>query len=209
MNTLSEIKELLKCNDINVLKVCEKFLDEKIEQERLRGELALRRANIILSTVSAFSAFLVFIAANILDKPAQISSLVILLYAALVLWISRSVWYCLKGIRTQSRYRIEAESIFYVQDKTEFEVLKELLSGKMWELQRSIQPNTERLFFIQRAQRSLVTFVALLIILGVVVMCQNYFCEADSFIVFLLSLILISFWLFGDWIIEKLGIWNH
>jgi hypothetical protein len=210
MKSIKDIRELLSTKDINVIRKCQEFVDERAHLERMRGESAERRANIILSTLGASSAFLVFMASDLLGDPVRVGWLVIILYAASALWISRSVWYCIKSIRTQSRYRVTEESIFEVQNKKEIDVIKDLLSGKIWELQHSIQPNTERLFYVQRAQRALIVFVGILLLLGVVVVTRNYLSiQPSSCVLFFISAFGVFFWFFGDYFFEKSGIWNH
>lgn len=210
MKSISAIREMLSSTDINVIRTCEKFVDEKADLERMRGESAERRANIILSTLGASSAFLVFMASNLLGDPDQVGWLTIILYAASALWVSRSVWYCIKSIRIQSRYRVTEESIFEFQDKEEIDAIKDLLSEKIWELQSSAQPNTERLFYVQRAQRALIVFVGILLLIGAVVILRNCLSiQPSSCVLFFVSAIGVTFWFFGDYIIEKSGIWNH
>lgn len=210
MKSIEQIKEMLSANDIKVIRLCQQFVNERADLERLRGESAERRANIILSTLGASSAFLVFVASNFLGDPEKVGWLVIILYAASALWVSRSVWYCIKSIRTQSRYRVTEKSIFEVQEKTEIEAAKDLLSGKIWELQQSVQPNTERLFYVQRAQRALVIFVGILLMIGFSVNVHSYYpIELAPCAVLLIVAVIFLFWIFGDRIIEKNGIWNH
>ncbi|HFT5240797.1 TPA: hypothetical protein ACGTP8_004542 [Yersinia enterocolitica] len=210
MRTIKDIRELLSSDDINTIRLCERFVDERANLERMRGDSAERRANIILSTLGASSAFLVFIASSLLAKPDNTGWLIIILYAASAMWVSRSVWYCIKSIRTQSRYRLTEESVFTVQEKSEIDAMKDLISGKIWELQYTIQPNTERLFYVQRAQRALIVFVAILLILGVVSVSRHFVpIQSNCCILFILSIVGVAFWFFGDYFIEKSGIWNH
>ncbi|MBL1376948.1 hypothetical protein [Zobellella iuensis] len=210
MKSISTIREMLSSDDINVVRKCQEFVDERASLERIRGESAERRANIILSTLGASSAFLVFMASNLLGDPEKVGWIAIILYAAAALWVSRSVWYCIKSIRTQSRYRLTEESVFEVQDKNEIDAIKDFLSGKIWELQCSVQPNTERLFYVQRAQRALIVFVGILLLLGVVVIVRNYLSiQPGPCVLFFVSALGVIFWFFGDYFIEKSGIWNH
>lgn len=210
MKSISTIREMLSSDDINVVRKCQEFVDDRASLERMRGESAERRANIILSTLGASSAFLVFMASNLLGDPEKVGWIAIILYAAAALWVSRSVWYCIKSIRTQSRYRLTEESVFEVQDKNEIDAIKDLLSGKIWELQCAVQPNTERLFYVQRAQRALIVFVGILLLLGVVVIVRNYLSiQPSPCVLFFVSALGVIFWFFGDYFIEKSGIWNH
>lgn len=209
MKSIEDIKALLSSNDIETLNLCDKFLDERTTQEKSRGDSAERRANMILGTLGASTALLVFIASNLLDDSETVDWLIVALYIAMSLWIARAVWYCIKCIQTQNRYRVSGETIFEVQDKSKEEALKELISGKLWELQRAIQPNTERLFYAQRAQTALVTFVLLLLFFGAAVINNVYFAiEPSMCFLFVLSTIGILFWFFGDRLIEKAGIWE-
>lgn len=210
MKSISTIREMLSSGDISVVRKCQEFVDERASLERMRGESAERRANIILSTLGASSAFLVFMASNLLGDPEKVEWIAIILYASAALWVSRSVWYCIKSIRTQSRYRLTEESVFEVQDKNEIDAIKDLLSGKIWELQCSVQPNTERLFYVQRAQRALIVFVGILLLLGVEVIVRNYLStQPGPCVLFFVSALGVIFWFFGDYFIEKSGIWNH
>ncbi len=208
--TISTIKKLLSSNDINVIKICQEFIDEKSEIERLRGEAAERRANIILSTLGASSAFLVFIASNFFNNSIKVDWILIVLYSFTSLWLFKSVWYCIKSIRSQSRFRLTEETIFEIQDKSEIEAAKELLSGKIWEYQCSIQPNTERHYYVQRAQRALLFFIVTLLILGVVIILQKYLSfQINTCFIWIFILISLFLYFFGDYLIEKAGIWNH
>jgi len=210
MKSIESIKNQLSTNDIEVIKKCQEFIDDRSQLERIRGESAERRANIILSTLGASSAFLVFMASNLLGDPDKVGWLVIILYAASALWLSRSVWYCVKSIRTQSRYRVTEDSVFEVQDKSEIDTAKLFLSGKIWELGCSVQPNTERLFYVQRAQRAFIVFVVILLLLGVVVISRDFLSINPSpCILLLISALIVIFWVLGDYLIERGGIWNH
>lgn len=210
MKSIEKINGMLSTNDINVIRLCQQFVNERTDLERMRGESAERRANIILSTLGASSAFLVFVASSLLGDPDEVGWLVIMLYSAAALWVSRSVWYCIKSIRTQSRYRVTEESIFEVQEKTEIEAAKDLLSGKVWELQQSVQPNTERLFYVQRAQRSLVIFVGILLMIGFSVNVHSYYpIELNPCSLIFVVALIVLFWLFGDDLIERNGMWSY
>jgi hypothetical protein len=209
MRSLKELREELSTSNIDVVRLCEKFVDERISQERMRGDAAERRANIILGTLGASTAFMIFIASVLLEKRDG-NSLVVLLYAAAALWVSRSVWYCIKTIRPQSRNRIDVKSLFNFQGKSEIDALKDIVSGKIWELQQSIQPNTERLFYAQRAQRALIIFVGILLLLGMAIMSQGYFTfHLRTCVLVIGSAIAVACLFFADYFIEKSGIWNH
>jgi hypothetical protein len=209
MKSISEIKKLISSDDVDVIELCQKFIDERSDLERLRGEAAERRANIILSTLGASSAFLVFIASIFLGKQFAGWPITIL-YTGSVLWLARSVWYCIKSIHTQNRFRLTDGVVFEVQGKSKIDTLKIILSGKIWELQRSIQPNTERLFYVQRAQRALIVSVGIMLILGGLVISRDLFSlQFNPYVLTTISVIGAVFWFFGDYFIEKAGIWKH
>lgn len=207
--TPTDLRKMLFASDINVIRQCDKFVDEKSNLERMRGDAAERRVNIILGTLGASTAFLTFIASGLLENPKG-NALIVLLYSAAALWVSRSVWYCVKSIRPQSRKRITVETVFEFQEKSEIDALKDIISGKIWELQQAIQPNTERLFYAQRAQRALIVFVGILLLLGVTVMVQKYVdFRISPYLLAFGSSVGVAFWFFGDYFIEKRGFWNH
>ena len=210
MKTIEEIKENLDSDDIAVLNLCNIFLDKRIERERLRAESAEKRASILLGIVGAASALLVFLSKNILSTSDSHINLIITFYIASVLWLFRTIWYSLKSIRTQNRYCIDLESIFEFQQKTKINALKAIISAKLWEYKQSVRPNTERLFYIQRAQRALVVFIGLLLMLGFIIIIDTEIIGKNEFcFICIFSTVLAVFWFFGYRLIEKLGIWDH
>lgn len=207
MKTIQEIKNRLHSNDINVLKLCEVFINSKLESEHLRGESAERRANILIGTMGAASAFLVFLAKN--SFSTKTGELITLIYCLAALWLARSLWYSMRSIRTQSRYKITSDIVFEVQEKPEIEALRTILASKVWELEKTIQPNTERLFYVQRGQRALITFVGLILLLGLVSSFKKYLeFGHDSCLALFIACMAILFWAFGDRLLEKTSIWN-
>lgn len=210
MKSIKEIRDRLTSENLDVLNMCDNFLNQKLEMERLRGESAEKRANIILGTVGASSAFLVFLAGVDLDTKGETASFAIIIYIASILWLTRAIWYSIKSIRTQNRYHVTEDSVFEFQEKSQIDTIKEIIAGKIWEYKYSVQPNTERLFYVQRAQRALVVFIGLLLLLGVVIISENKIkLEYVNCLKFAISFSAVIFWIFGDWLIEKKGIWNH
>lgn len=211
METIDEIKEKITSTNIEVLKACNEFLDQRIEKERLRGDAAERRANIILSIVGAASAILIFLAQKLppptIKEPSTILSS--LIYATSAIWLARAIWYSSKAIKTQSNMMLLAESIYEFQANDESVALKEILTGKLWELQRAVPPNTERLFYVQRAQRALTIFMGWLFFNGGILLLSE---KLSLYIVYIIGCLgaFAAFFLFffGDKIIEKKGIWK-
>lgn len=211
MDTIEQLKMKLSSSDNKVLYICDKFIDQRIEKERLRGAAAEQRANTLLSVVGAASAFLVFFSKSLPDTKDNTESvtLAIILFAFSALWLAKAAWYALKAINVQSRMSVTAESIFEVQEEDEIDAIKDLLAGKMWELSRAVQPNTERLFYVQRAQRALVVFIGLLLLEGIVLPFKNKLCFVDNpDTIYAFFSILFLFFIIGDNAIEKKGIWK-
>lgn len=210
MESIDNIQAKIDSEDIEVLKLCNKFLDDRVESERLRGESAERRASILLGVVGAISAFMVFLANDILGNGNKPHVFLVIIYTASALWLARSVWYSMKSLRSQNRYRLTIESIFGFQSGSDIEALKKIIAGKYWEHEQSVQPNTERLFYIQRAQRSIVVVAGFLLCFGALIIMGNQLKYLnDTCVSLLASFILLTYWLFGDWAVEKAGIWNH
>ena len=210
MDTLDGLKAKLTSENEDVLILCENYLDQRIEKERLRGESAEKRANIILTASGAASAFLVFFFDKLPDVTSRSNFIITFIYAASALWLARSVWYSIKSIHMQSRYLVQADSIFDFQGHTKREALKLIISSKLWELQYSIKPNSDRLFYVQRAQRALIVFIGWLLIEGLALSIKKFVTmPQDNCVLFMLVLPPILFFFFGDKVVEKRGIWNH
>ncbi len=211
MESIENITSRITSNDLDVLDTCGKFLDERLEKERQRGESAERRANMILGVVGAVTAFMVFLSENVLNKlNDEVAILGNVFYAASAIWLARAVWYSMRAIRSQSRYRVSAESVFEFQSGSIVVALQKMLAAKYWEHKHSVQPNTERLFFVQRAQRALVVVIGLILTLGFLLVIEEQFSgKYSNCISISIFLALLVFWFFGDWVIEKSGMWNH
>lgn len=205
----SELQQKVTSSDIEVLKISEKFLDEKIDSEYKRGESAEKRAGLIIGTLGACSAILVFFARNTLQSNES-DPLITAIYIFAALWLARAVWYANKSFKTQSRKQFTHHNIFSIQDKCEIEARKEILIGKIWEYEQVIQPNSERLFYIQRAQRALITFIGILLTLGATTSFNDLILESLKLcIVSTLSAIALIYWIIGDKVIETNGVWVY
>lgn len=210
METIENLKTKLTTDDHEVLDLCDNYLDQRIDKERLRGESAENRANIILTASGAASAFLVFFIDKLPDVTNSSNALTTLIYAASALWLAKSVWYSIKSIHMQSRMSVTADSIFEFQEHDKIAARKLIISSKLWELQHSVQPNTERLFYVQRAQRALIVFIGLLLLEGLTLSIKDLIQIAQNqCAIGVFTLLAIFFFFIGDKFIEKRGIWNH
>lgn len=210
METIESFKKKLTSESQEVLTLCGEFLDQRIEKERLRGESAENRANIILTASGAASAFLVFFSDKLPDVTSSNNALFTLIYAVSALWLLKSVWYSIKSISSQSRLQIVADNVFEFQKEDRLNAMKMIISSKLWELQNSIQPNSERLFYVQRAQRALIVFISLLLLEGLALLTKNIaIINQNKCLIIIFILLSVFSFFFGDKLIEKKGIWNY
>ncbi|QAR32693.1 hypothetical protein EP073_04500 [Geovibrio thiophilus] len=210
METIESLKKKLTSESQEVLTLCGEFLDQRIEKERLRGESAENRANIILTASGAASAFLVFFSDKLPDVTSSNNALFTLIYAVSALWLLKSVWYSIKSISSQSRLQIVADNVFEFQKEDRLNAMKMIISSKLWELQNSIQPNSERLFYVQRAQRALIVFISLLLLEGLALLTKNIaIINQNKCLIIIFILLSVFSFFFGDKLIEKKGIWNY
>jgi len=211
MMSINEIeRNLSNIKDLSVLCLLDGFIDRCYEMERLRGESAERRAHIILGAVGAISAFLVLIAGFVLDIAGGSYSLAMVISLSLVLWLARAIWYSMKTICAQSRERISVQTIFEFEGKTVSEVKRKVIAGKIWEHQRLVQPNSERHFYVQRSQRSMLVSIVLLLVLSLMIFLKGLFViNLEGYGVFVSIVVNVYFWLTLDRFIEESGIWNR
>lgn len=211
MMSIKEIeRKLSNIEDFSVLCLLDGFVDRCYEMERLRGESAERRADIILCAVGAISAFLVLIAGVVWDVAGGSYPLAMIISLFLVLWLSRAIWYSLKTICAQSRWRIKVEAVFEFEGKTVSEVKRKVIAGKIWEHQLSVQPNSERHFYVQRSQRSMLVSIVLLLLLSLMIFLKGFFViRLEGYGFFVSIVVNVYFWLTLDRFIEESGIWNH
>lgn len=206
MKSLREIELLLDGYDNEILDDCNEFLDGRIDKERSRGEAAEQRASIILGVVSAVSAILV--ASDIIGLLRNAKCFSIIIYVASIIWLLRAVFFAMKSIKNQVRYQVTPETIFDFKNMTPTDVKRQIVVGKYWEYQHNVQPNTEKLFCVQRSQRSLVVSISFLLTLGFFVMGNSIPESWDYYISLFLSFIIIMFWICGDYFFEKRDGWK-
>ncbi|MBB1489570.1 hypothetical protein [Oceanospirillum sediminis] len=212
---IDEIKSKLNSSDaeIEVLSLCEKFLDEKIEQENNRARLAEQRTSTLLNTLGASAAFLVFAGSELKKVSfsfADGSWFIIFLFSFSLLYIFRSVYYSIRSIQVGFIKRTTPESIFELQEKNKEEALKDVLAGKLWELKNIIHPNTTRLFYVQRAQRALVLFFSSLLLTSIFAILNKYgVLYSIQCALIVCAFLMIPFYFLVDKLIEKNNGWNH
>tara|TARA_B110000196_G_scaffold122424_1_gene106170 strand:+ start:2978 stop:3607 length:630 start_codon:yes stop_codon:yes gene_type:complete len=205
----SEIKGKINTDNITVLKICENFIDDRLEKENTRGESAERRANMVLGTVGAGTILMVFWSKNIILNDIPAGYFVMLLYITCSLLLVKAVWYSVKSSSVQSRFRVTHESLFEFSRMDEAQALKSLVAAKYYECSNAISPNSTRLFLVQRAQRALTSFFIGVLLLGAASIIDVDMIEPLSIALnSIFGVFLIIWFVFGDWCIERLGIWN-
>jgi membrane-associated HD superfamily phosphohydrolase len=206
----SEIEEKINSDDIKVLKICESFIDDRLEKENARGESAERRANMVLGTVGAGTILMVFWSKMIIvDDADSAGGGVMLFYTICSLLLVKAIWYAVKSSTVQSRYQIPPENIFELSELSELQGLKFIISSKYYECFHAIQPNSDRLFYVQRAQRALISFFVGALLLGGASSLNIKLSDPMNIAINSVMAVFSLIWfLRGDWCVERVGIWN-
>lgn len=202
MKKITEIEHLLNKYDVDKLDICNDFIDKKAEIERARGQVAEQRASIILGVVSAVSAILV--ASDVLRLLKNAESFNIMLYLLSIVWMLRAVWYSISASKNQSRKQVMVDSIFDFGDIPSKDAKVSIIAGKYWEYQNSIQPNTTKLFYVQRVQRALISSVFFLLLLGVGIAISEFIPKSwSSNLSIAFAYFSFVYFVFGDYLFEK------
>lgn len=208
--SIAEIEQRITSEDPDVLRECLRFIDDRLAKEEDRARTAENRGTAMLALIGAAVAFLVYIADELplnVDHGGVVLPLVT--FAATILFLSKSTYYAIRTLGVLVQYRVTAESVFEVQSLPLVQALRSELTGKIWECQMAVVPNTSRLYRLQRCQRSLMFAIFFLMAIGATFLLDGAWLRSvepcASIVVGSLSILLLAG---ADPVLERLGIWQ-
>lgn len=207
---IKELQTKIKAKDKTILDQSVRILDEFLGREIERGESALRRVNTLIALSGAAAAVTLFFGSTITEiSYGNLLIFIYLVFSSSVIFLVKTVVYSIRGLRPIQRYQLGPEIVCDIQDKDSEEALRYEAKWKMWEFFQMQPVNTQKLFWLHRAQRSLlfgaISFVAIGVLLFVdknSPFCIPHLCQ------YLLGGILVAFSAICDPVLDRLGFWR-
>ena len=115
--SVTDIESRISSSDLEVLRQCRRFVDERLTKEGARGRSAEVRGTAMLALIGAAAAFLVHIADKLPSfsgNPAGMK-LGVILYIFAVLFLIKSIYYAVRTLGTLSQLRMEVDSVYEMQ----------------------------------------------------------------------------------------------
>lgn len=157
-----EIKAKLHSDDPDVLERCRSVITEMSAAEALRGDMAESRAATTLGAISVVTGLAVAAAGAFANAAGTAGWLFLVGYGSVLAFLVRGAYFCMRTIRSQKYFVVTPNVIFDLQACSLCEVLRTEIAYKMWKYEQDVKPNSAKLFWLGRGQRSLLASIALL-----------------------------------------------
>ena len=161
---ITEIRQKITSNDIDVLKQSLEFARRCLVQENERGKAAETRATVMLGILGVIATFVITGAETLptTSKPSDAEWLLLACFVSCLLFLLKALFYAIRTISVAKKYRVKPDMVLAWQQFSQADVLRTEIAGVLWEYDQSIVSNSGRLFLLQRCQRS--SFIAILIL---------------------------------------------
>lgn len=210
---LEEIEGRLTSEDIAVLKQSLALGEKWLARERERGSRAETRATAMLATLGVISGLVISQADTVATKSGNGDEQWFLMvsFATCFLFLVKGLFYAMKVIGIERGYQIIPDEMTYgFQGLSPVEALRKEIAGVLWTYRKAIQPTTDKLFWLNRCQRSVVVAVLLLVFFGMaVIVTRNDWFEPSLGAAVVMGVIIAILFFVVDPAVERLGgMWN-
>jgi hypothetical protein len=205
-----EIIGRLSTDDERVLERCLVFVKEKLQEETLRGQLAMTRGQIGLSVIGVLTVFILPLAQMIVQvetESARTLLLVIFVMAIIFLW--KAAMFGIYIIRGLKGYRAIPDFVFEVQNSEYKEAVRNEIALRIWEYRKSLAPTNQRLFWLDRCQRNAAVAIMLLALVGAgLAVADSMQLQVPEWLSWSALLVLGAGAVVWDPVVERFGIWG-
>lgn len=202
---------LITSRDPNILEKSVVIVNEQLDKETKRGELAEKRAGMLIPFITIGSTFILAFSKLIgsLENTLAIS-LAAFFIVALIFFIKSAI-FTLISFRIVQANRLTPQLVNDIQQFDRLEAMAYEVKWKIWEYNQMVPVNTKRLFYTYRAHNNLMLAVFSILILACIQFLSRFAisqsCALTSF-QFIVGSITIILGLVSDFIIEKLSFWG-
>lgn len=168
--SLPEIEEKIQSDDEDVLLHSLDFAYKCRQREYNRGRVAETRATATLAILGILVGLLVPQFESLPDSGDGSFWFLAASYVIPLFFLLAGIVYAFKGLGASQGLRVEVDTVFEFQSQTRIEALRSEVAAVVWECKHAIQPNTTRLWYLERCQRNGVLAVFSITVFGIGVM---------------------------------------
>ena len=164
---LTEIRNQITANDAEVLRHSLSFVQARFREEQDRGKAAETRATAVLAVLGILAGFAVPFVATIELVAKTSRPFLYVIWAASILFLLRGICYAIRILGIAKQFRLTPDSVYDFQSSNLEDVLRDDVAATIWSYEQAKEPNTRKLFWLNRAQRNVVVAIFLYVLLGV------------------------------------------
>ena len=209
---LREIRNQITANDAEVLRHSLGFVQERLREEQDRGKAAETRATAILAVLGILAGLIVPFATTI-ESVAETSRLFLyVIYNASILFLLRGIYYAIRILGIAKQFRLTPNSVYDFQSANLEDVLRDDVAATIWSYEQAKEPNTRKLFWLNRAQRNGVIAIFLYAFLGAsLFVLSEELMTSPPWITYAAATLAVLAWLLFDRFAEarRFGIWRR
>ena len=207
---MREIRERITSENIDVLEQCLRFARECSNYENERGKIAESRATAMLALLGILAGFIVPLAESISNTDSDSRRILFFVFSASLIFLVKGIYYAVRVLSVSIKYRLVIEAVYDFQPLSKVEALREEIAGVIWECEKATQPNTKKLFHLNRCQRSGITSIILFITFGILLISlESGTLKIPEYLFYIICLMLTIILFFTDTILEHIGIWGN
>lgn len=165
---IEEITKRLSSKNIKILVQSLEYINQRLAIERVRAERAESRASALLTMNAILAGFAIIFIESFREGKIQSATVIILLFGGALLLLVKASFFCLKALWVLRGYELNAELPFELQSLKPVDSIREELAWKIWEYYELLPLSTQRLFWVNRAQRNLAWAILLFSFLAIV-----------------------------------------
>ena len=209
---MKEIRDNITSDDETVLRHSFLFASKCLKEEMGRGKAAETRATAILAGLVIFAGLTVPLVDKVKSANSAIFPFFCLTFIAFLLFLVKGIYYALKTLGVSVMYRLNpAGTVYGFQPLALKECLRGHISGIIWAYEKAIQPNTNKLFWLNRSQRNsmIAVFLYVLFIGELFFLSEKLLLLMPSYIFYILVALVAFVFFFGDKLFERFSsIWH-
>jgi len=161
-----DIRNYITSNDVKVLEQSLTFVKQRAVQEVERGKAAETRATAMLAILGVLAGLIVPRIESLSKIAGESRWFLLAAFLAGLFFLGKGLIYALKVLSVRKQYRVKPEAVYDFQKLSCEDALREEITAILWECRQAVQPNTEKLFWLNRCQRSGFTAIALFLVFG-------------------------------------------
>lgn len=177
VSSISDIRDNIRSNNVDVLKQSLEFARACLADERDRGKAAETRAAATLAVLGVIAGLVVPQAQTLGAIDNDSGWFLVVGYIAPLAFLVWGLICALRVLAVSKRYRNKPERVFAFPEYSYKDALREEIAAIIWEYRHTVEPTTNKLYWLDRCQRSGVKAIILLagFAVAVIVVHQEWF----------------------------------